>query len=114
MVSILQPATQEFLNNVNRIGVEMSQAQAQISTGLKVNVVSDSPDVISPLLEAQANLSSTQQITTNLNQVSTEVNTGEQAVSSAVSLYDQIQSLSAEGNSGTQTPAGEATLAQQL
>jgi flagellar hook-associated protein 3 FlgL len=114
MVSILQPSTQQFLDNVNRIGDQMSQAQTQLSTGLKVNVVSDSPDVIAPLLQAQANLSSAQQITTNLNQVSTEVNTGEQAISSAVSLYDQIQSLSAEGNSGTQTAAGEATIAQQL
>lgn len=114
MVSNLQPLTQEFLNNVNSIGAEMSEAQTQLSTGLKVNVVSDSPDVIAPLLQAQADLSSAQQITTNLNQVSTEVNTGEQAMESAVSLFDQVQTLSAEGNSGTQTPSGEADIAQQL
>src|ERR1700689_5984935 len=97
MVSSLLPSTQEFLNSINRISNEMSQAQTQLSTGLKVNVVSDAPDVISPLLQAQANLSSAQQITTNLGQVSTEVNTGEQAMQSAVSLYDQGETLSAEG-----------------
>lgn len=114
MVSSLQPAAQEFLNNVNRIGLQMTQAQTQLSTGLKVNVVSDSPDVIAPLLQAQANLSSAQQVTSNLGVVSTEVNTGEQSVESAVSLYDQVQTLSAEGATSTQTASGRADIAQQL
>jgi len=114
MVSSLLPTTQEFLNSVNRIGSEMTQAQTQLSTGLKVNVVSDAPDVISPLLQAQASLSTAQQITTNLGLVSTEVNTGEQALESATSLYDQVQTLSAEGATTTQTAAGRATIAQQL
>jgi flagellar hook-associated protein 3 FlgL len=114
MVSNLKPLTQQFLNNVNRIADNMSQAQTQLSTGLKVNVVSDSPDVISTLLEARANLNTAQQVSSNLGLVTTEVNTGEQAVSSAVSLYDQVQTLSAEGASSIQTPAGRISIAQQL
>jgi flagellar hook-associated protein 3 FlgL len=99
---------------VNRIATQMSVAQTQLSTGLKVNVVSDAPDVVSPLLQAQANLSAAQQITSNLGQVSTEVNTGEQSMETAVSLYDQVQSLSAEGTTSTQTASGRADIAQQL
>jgi flagellar hook-associated protein 3 FlgL len=114
MVSSLQPATQEFLNSINQIATEMTEAQTQLSTGLKVNVVSDSPDIISPLLQAQANLSSAQQITTNLGEVSTEVNTGEQAMETSVSLLDQVQTLSAEGATSTQTPSGRISIAQQL
>ena len=114
MVSSLLPSTQEFLNSVNRIASEMTTAQTQLSTGLKVNVVSDSPDVISPLLQAQANLSTAEQVSSNLGQVSTEVNTGEQALESATSLYDQVQTLSAEGTTSTQTPSGRAGIAQQL
>jgi flagellar hook-associated protein 3 FlgL len=114
MVSMLLPSTQEFLNSVNRIGNEMAEAQTQLSTGLKVNVVSDAPDVISPLLQAQAHLSTAQQITSNLGQVSTEVNTGEQALESATSLYDQVQTLSAEGTTSTQTASGRTAIAQQL
>lgn len=114
MTSNLQPLYQQFLNNVNQIGQEMSQAQTQLSTGLKVNVVSDQPDIISPLLQAQANLSSAQQVGTNLGEVSTEVNTGEQSISSATSLYDQVQSLSAEAATGTQTASGRQDIAQQL
>jgi flagellar hook-associated protein 3 FlgL len=114
MVSSLQPAAQQFLNNINSIGDEMTDAQTQLSTGLKVNVVSDAPDVIAPLLEAQANLSSAQQVTTNLGQVTTEVNTGEQALESATSLYDQVQTLSAEGATSTQTASGRISIAEQL
>jgi flagellar hook-associated protein 3 FlgL len=114
MVSSLRPTAQEFLNSINRISNQMTQAQTQLSTGLKVNVVSDEPDIISPLLQAQANLSTAQQVSSNLGQVSTEVNTGEQALESATSLYDQVQSLSAQGATSTQTASGRATIAQQL
>jgi flagellar hook-associated protein 3 FlgL len=114
MISSLQPPAQEFLNNINRISDEMTQAQTELSTGLRVNVVSDSPDVISALLQARANLNTAQQVTTNLGQVSTEVNTAEQAVSTATTLYDQVQSLSAEGASSTQTASGRIVIAQQL
>jgi flagellar hook-associated protein 3 FlgL len=114
MLSSLNPRSQQFLDNINRISNEMSQAQTQLSTGLKVNVVSDNPDVISTLLQARANLNGAQQVSTNLGQVNTEVNTGEQAVSSAVSLFDQVQTLSAEGATGTQTASGRSAIAQQL
>jgi flagellar hook-associated protein 3 FlgL len=114
MVSGLNPQSQQFLNNINEISAEMTQAQTQLSTGLKVNVVSDNPDVISTLLQARANFNSAQQISTNLGQVSTEVNTGEQALENATSLMDQVQTLSAEGATSTQTASGRATIAQQL
>ena len=114
MVSSLNPQSQEFLNNINRIAAQMTEAQTELSTGLKVNVVSDNPDVISTLLQARANLNSAQQIGTNLGQVTTEVNTGEQALESATTLYDQVQTLSAEGTTSTQTASGRATIAQQL
>ena len=114
MISGLQPSTQEFLNSINRISDQMTQAQTQLSTGNKVNVVSDAPDVISTLLGARASLNTAQQVTSNLGQVATEVNTGEQSAESAVSLFDQVQTLSAEGTTSTQTPAGRTVLAQQL
>jgi flagellar hook-associated protein 3 FlgL len=114
MVSLLKPSTQIFLNDVNRIAAQMSQAQLQLSSGLKVNVVSDAPDVISTLLQARSNLNTAQQIATNLGQVNTEVNAGEQAVSTAVTLYDQVQTLSAEGASSTQSASGRVAIAQQL
>ncbi len=76
MISSLNPNTQQFLNNLNQIGDQMNQAQTQVTTGLLVNQVSDAPDVISTLLAARASLSATQQISSNLGQFGTEVDTG--------------------------------------
>src|SRR5271170_323297 len=114
MISSLTPATQEFLNNVNLINQQMQQAQTELSTGLSVNQASDAPDEISAILGARANLSTTQQINTDLGQTTTEVNTGEQSLESAVTLYDQIQTLGAEGDTATATASSQADLAQQV
>jgi len=114
MISTLTPATQQFIDNLAQINQQMQQAQNQLSTGLRVNQVSDAPDEISTILEARANLSSTQQINTDLGQFSTEVNAGQQALQTAVQVLDQVQTLASEGDSGTATATSQAALAQQV
>jgi len=114
MVSSLTPANQEFVNNLNQINSRMNTAVLQISSGLSMQQVSDNPDEVSPLLQARAALASSQQISTNLGLVKTEVDAGEQALSTATTLFDQVQTLAAEGATGTQTAASRATLAQQV
>jgi flagellar hook-associated protein 3 FlgL len=114
MIPSLNPAAQQFLDNLNQISTDMTTAQEQVTTGLKVTQVSDAPDSISLLLQAHANLASTQQTISNLNLVTNEVNAGEQALQNAVSLFDQVQTLAAEGATSTQTAAGNASLSQQV
>ena len=114
MISSLNPDTQQFLNNVAAINQQMQQAQTELSTGLAVNQASDAPDEISPILQARAELSATQQINTDLGQTTTEVDSAQQALQSAVQLFDQVQSLGAEGYTSTATAASNADLAQQL
>ena len=114
MISSLNPYAQQFLNNLGQINQQMQQAQTELSTGLSVNQASDAPDKISAILQARASLSSTQQINTDLAQTSTEVNSGEQALQSAAQLFDQVQTLGAEGDTSTATAASNAQLGQQL
>lgn len=114
MVSTLSPAYQQFLNGLNRIQQQTQQAQLQVSSGLKMAQVSDQPDQVSTLLQARANLSGTQQILTNLSTTKAETDAGEQALQSAVTLFDQVQTLATEGDASTQTAASNATLAQQV
>lgn len=114
MISTLNPNAQQFLNNLGVINQQMQQAQTQLSTGLAVNQASDAPDEISPILKTRAELSATQQINTDLNQTTTEVNSAQDALQSATQLFDQVQSLGAQGNSGTETAASNADLAEQL
>ena len=114
MISSLNPNTQQFLNNLNQISDQMDQAQTQVTTGLAVNQVSDAPDVVSTLLATRASLSSRSRLSSNLEEFGTEVNTGEQALQSAVTLFDQVQTLGAEGATSTATAATNSTLAQQV
>lgn len=114
MISSLDPASQQFLNGLNNISNRMTDAQRRISTGLKISQVSDAPDSISLLLQARANLSATQQNLSNLGRVKTEVDAGEQALQNAVTLFDQVQTLGAQGNTDTLGASGRADAAQQL
>jgi flagellar hook-associated protein 3 FlgL len=114
MLSSLDPAAQQFLNTLNRIGDRMSRAQRQISTGVKITQVSDAPAAVPLILSARANVKSTDQILANLGRVKSEVDAGEQALQSAVQVFDQVQTLGAQGDTDTQTPEGRAVLAQQL
>ncbi len=114
MLSILNPSAQQFLNSVNRIGDNNQRAQQELSTGLKINSVSDSPDQISTLLVARANLAAVQQTATNLSRTKAETDAGEGALENAVQLFDRVQTLAAEGVNTTQTADSRATIAQEL
>ena len=114
MLSPLDPYAQQFLNNLGQITDAMNRAQEQVTTGSRINRVSDAPDSISSLLQARADLSSTQQTLTNLSRVQTQVNTGESVLESAVQMFNQVQTLGAEGATSTQTASSRADLAQQV
>lgn len=114
MVSGLNPAAQQFLTNLTQINNRMAQAELQVSSGLKITQVSDAPDSIALLLQADANLSTTNQTLSNLGQTKSEVDAGEQALQTAVGIFDNVQTLGAEGNTDTLGAAGRATLSQQL
>ena len=114
MISPLNSTYQEFVNNLAQVTQRMNTDQLDISSGVTMRNVSDNPDQVSSLLQARAALSASQQISTNLTGVKTEVDTGEQSLESAVQLFDQVQTLGAEGATGTQTATTRASLAQQL
>lgn len=114
MISSLSAVNQAFVNGVDQINDQLNNDELEMSSGLQMMQVSDDPDQVSELLQARASLAASQQISTNLSGVSTEVNTGEQAISGAVTLFTQVQSLAAEAASGTSTASSSATDAQQL
>jgi len=114
MISSLNPDSQQFVTGLNRIADQLQVTQRQISTGISLNTVSDNPDKVSPLLQARASLSAAQQIQTNLSQVKTEVDVGEQALQSSEQLFENAQTLAAEGVTATQTASTRADIAQQI
>jgi flagellar hook-associated protein 3 FlgL len=114
MISSLNSTNQQFVDNLQQITDRMSQDELEISSGVQMRQVSDNPDQVSALLQARAALASSLQISTNLASVKNEVDTGEQAHENAVQLFDQVQTLGAEGATGTQTASTRTTLAEQL
>ena len=114
MISTLNANNQQFINNLQRITGQLNNDMLDISSGVEMRQVSDNPDQVSELLQARATLATSQQISTNLSKVTTEVNTGEQALQTAVQQFDLVQTLGAQGATGTQSASSRAALAQQL
>jgi flagellar hook-associated protein 3 FlgL len=114
MIPTLNPFDQQYLNNLDRVSKRMESAQQQMSTGLKVSKVSDDPDQVSTLLSARASLAGAEQIQSNLGRVTAETDAGEQALESAVQLFERARTLGAQGANGTQTAATRASLSQEV
>jgi len=114
MISSLDPTTQTFLIGMNQIQQRAQKAQVELTTGLKINTVSDEPDQIANLWQTRADLAETQQIDTNLGRVKTETDTAEGALQSAVTLVERAQTLGAQGATGTNTSESRQDLAGEL
>ncbi len=114
MISSLDPTSQAFVNNMNRISARMGEAQKRISTGLRVSSVSDAPDQISTILQARADLDSTQQIQANLGRVKAESDAAEQAMQTAVQLVERVQVLGSQGLTGTASAETRQSLSDEV
>jgi flagellar hook-associated protein 3 FlgL len=115
MSSAINSSYQQFLNNINRLQSQLTKAQNQVSSGLKVTQASDAPDQISSILQLHANIAQNQQIQTNLTAAKAEVQTADSSLGTGITLLDQVQTLAAQGlNETNQTAATRATLAGQI
>jgi flagellar hook-associated protein 3 FlgL len=114
MISSLDPAALSFLRGLAQIQQRAQFAQLEMTTGLKINTVSDAPDQIANLYETRSELAQTQQIDTNLGRVKAEVDTAETALSSAVTVVERVQTLASQGVTGTTTAETRQSIAGEL
>ena len=112
MITFYNSQTQSFLDGMQQIQQREAQAQQELTTGLRINTVSDAPDQISNLLSLRSAIARNTQIGENLASVKSETDAAESAVSNAVSLVEHAQSLGAQGASDVTT--NSATTRQQL
>ena len=110
----LNPQSQRFLADLARVQESIDSASRQITSGKRVNVASDAPDVISELLQLRATLYRNTQITANLSVAQTDANLSESALSSATQLMDRAVTLAAQGATGTMDTAGRLSLANEV
>ncbi len=114
MISSLDPASLSFLRGVALIQLRAQRSQEQMTTGLKINHVADSPDQIANLYQTRSELDQTQQIDTNLSRVQTEVDTAESSLRASVILVERAQTLGSQGATGTANAQIRQDLAGEL
>lgn len=114
MISSLDASSLAFLTGLDQIQQRLQNAQQQLTTGLKINTVSDSPSQIADLWQTRSNLDQAQQISSNLGRVQTEVNTAESVLENAVTLVERAQTLGAQGASDTVDSNTRKDLASEL
>lgn len=114
MLSGLTSSTERFLSDLDRIQNRFEKAQRRVTSGLRIETVSDDPEAISRLLEARAGLANATQSQLNLGRVKVEVDTAEKALSQAASIMDRARSLAAQGASGHQSASTRQNVAGEL
>jgi flagellar hook-associated protein 3 FlgL len=96
MISNTNPNSAIFLVNLQQIENRVSTAARQISSGLRVAVASDDPDMISSILQLRARMASVQQTQENLSNVTPQVQSGEEAIQQAIQVMDTAASLATQ------------------
>jgi len=114
MISPLSASSQAFLVGLDQIEAREQQAQTELTTGLKIDVVSDAPDQISTLLQTRSDLAQAQQSNSNLGLVTTEANSAQTVLQSAVSLVESAESLGTQGASDLASSDTQQNVADQL
>jgi flagellar hook-associated protein 3 FlgL len=114
MLPAVNGPSEQFLTDLDQIQSAMNTVQRQLSSGLRVGQASDDPSAVSAILEMQSEIAQNNQAQTNLNQVKTELLTGDASLQQAVTLVEQATTLAAQAASGTSTDTQNASLAAQV
>jgi len=114
MIQGLSMITEQFLANLQTLNQETEQTQEQISSGRTLNQPSDNPAELSDVLQLESSLGQVNQVSTNLSNVTSEVNTAESALESATSLLNQITSLGEQGADSNTSATVRSGLSQQV
>ena len=116
MINGLNASGNQFLASMETLQNQMNTAEADLSSGLRVNKASDAPQSVGDIFQARADLGNATQVNQNLTIVQTQAQAADSALQSAVQLMENAASLGVQGSSslGTANPSQQATLATQV
>jgi len=114
MITNLDPENSLFIAEVGNIQQRIAEANNQVSSGKKIRVASDAPDQVDTLLQLRANLQHNQQIQSNLTLATTDAQSADNALGSAIQLMDSALSLASQGATATMDAQGRLSLAEQI
>ena len=109
----INSSTQQYLAGLQNNQLRLQQAQAQLSSGLRLQQVSDDPSAISQIYELQTQIASNQQVQNNLTGATSELNGADTALQSAIQAVQSALSIAAQGASSTSTAQDRTNLAIQ-
>ena len=110
----LSGATMQYLADLDRTQSQMTQAQAEVSSGYRVTQPSDDPGAVKDILQTQADLSKTKQTLSNLGAVTSEATAADSSLQSAIQAVESAISAGAQGVTGTADATLRSNLAQQV
>ena len=114
MIRSFDPRDDQFLADLASIQSRLESAQRQISSGLRVSRPSDDPDAVDDILQFQGRIALNQQSLSNLGRLKTEVDAGENALQTAIHIFDQATVLGSQGASSVTTAEQRSILALQV
>jgi flagellar hook-associated protein 3 FlgL len=114
MITNLDPSSELFLANVERIQDRLATANRQISSGKKITTASDAPDQIGSLLQLRAAHEHNSQVQSNLVLAKADADAADSALASSIQLMDRAMTLAAQGTNFTQDAATRQSMAQEV
>ncbi len=109
----IQSAANQFLSNLSGLEQRLNRSNQEVSSGLRVQTVSDDPASVAQIVQLNAQIVSNNQVKTNLGVVQTEVNGAEAAINTATQLMDHAVQLATEGSTSVSS-TNRPQLAQQV
>ncbi|MGP0075342.1 MAG: hypothetical protein ACLPWF_25800 [Bryobacteraceae bacterium] len=114
MISSLGGSNDQFLASLNVLQNNLSQADEQLSSGLRVNQASDAPQSIQDIFETRAELGQANTSVQNLTTIQGQVQAADSAVQSAIQILNQAVSLGTQGSSSGVSTTTLSSLASQV
>jgi flagellar hook-associated protein 3 FlgL len=114
MIRSLGSYNEQFLLDLERVQARAARAQAQISSGFKVNNLSDAPQLIAGIARSQLDIAKAEQAAINLQRVQAEVNNNEAALGVSVKILQDVIVAGAQGADDQATPAARDLLASRV
>ena len=114
MLPAVKGPSEQFLTDLDRIQSAMNTVQRQLSSGLRVGQASDDPSAVPSILNTQSEIAQNNQAQTTLNQVGTELKSGDSSLQQAVALLDKAITLASQAGSTVNGNTQIATLAGQV
>jgi flagellar hook-associated protein 3 FlgL len=114
MISNLNPSTEAFLANMDRVQRRVEDANRQASSGKRVNVASDAPDEVGAILQLRTDQTRNSQIKSNLALAKTDADAADNALNSATKIMDRARVLGAQGVNFTLDANGRLSIASEI